>query len=264
MHLCAKHLRVLVGLPGLLFFAGNLQAAVVNIGGFNIDDSKEVSGLSQLTGFSDTFTHPFSTLGNLGNNWGSLVDPLSRPNRVLSLNDDFGTQAGTDQLQPASSGSPNSSVLASFESSISNSAGFDALFFELGDPPADVQGGQGPIGAGDPGNGEIEYLAASLDGTAGSFVDLSVLGFIPAALIGGLTDSRGVYVFGLDLDIFQVSEISSIFIGNSRTGFDWDPDVVYAAGTAVVSTPLPAGLPLLLTALVGLGLVRRKVRRATL
>lgn len=228
-------------------------AQAATIGTFDVDPSLGVTSFSGVSGTFTTTPHRSNDLGALGNNWGNV---FTGNNSELSHLAFQGPNPGP--------GDPNTVLTGTFANSIFNNTGIDIIAFETGDPPADANGNSVP--ANDPTNVETELLAASLDGSSGSFVDFSILGFLSPAEIGGTETRRGAYVLGLDLSDLGVADgasISSLVFGNTGAALDHDPDIIWGGGvtgaaSAASVVPLPAGLPLMLTALTGLALLRRK------
>lgn len=228
-------------------------AQAAKIGTFDVDPSLGVTSFSGVSGRFTTTSHRGNDLGALGNNWGNVFSGDNSEQSHLAF---AGLNLGT--------GFPDTFLTGTFANSIFNNTGIDIIAFENGDPPRD--GNSNSVPANDPTNVETELLAASLDGSSGSFVDFSILGFLSPAEIGGTETRRGAYVLGLDLSDLGVADgasISSLVFGNTGAALDHDPDIIWGGGvtgaaSATSVVPLPAGLPLMLTALTGLALLRRK------
>ncbi len=229
----------------LALSAGSAQADLVGgAGGHNVDPTLGVASFSGATGTFSTNSHTFAQIGALGNNWGNVHSGGSG-NRRLNFTG----------LNPGA-GDPTSSIKGTFLNTIFNNPGIDLIVFESGDAPTD---GSNTVDFDDPGNTELEILAASLNGNSGSYVDFVPLGFLLANQVGGTSTTFGVYVLGLDLDSLGIANgasITSLFFGNSGAFNDHDPDIVWGGGVTGAASAVPeasAGLCVLVAGVLGIG-----------
>lgn len=243
--------KFLVGM-GMIGVLVGAPAQAVNIGGLvDVDPNLGVASFTGASGSFSTNSHPNNDLGALGNNWGGVFIGDSTAQRRLNF-------LGSD---PGPGGDPNVFITANFLNPIVNNAGIDVVLFEQGDPPTD--GSNVTVAPDDPTNDELELIAASLDGSNGSFADFSVLGFLTSAQVGGSATSFGVYVFGLDLSLLGVADgasVSSLVFGNTGAFLDHDPDIVWGGGVAA-AIPVPAALPLMASVVGLLGVAGWRRRR---
>ncbi|WP_245306199.1 VPLPA-CTERM sorting domain-containing protein [Roseovarius aestuariivivens] len=108
----------------------------------------------------------------------------------------------------------------------------------------------------------LDFVSGSLGAGAGELLTFSDLDFTPASNIVGIGNFQTTALFGVQAsDVsFTADSVSFDFNGTDwRNGQFVSFDLV-TAQTGVV--PLPAGLPLLLAGLGGLGLLARRKRKA--
>jgi hypothetical protein len=236
---------------GLLLFASQ-GAYAATVGGYEIDPTKAVGSFSTPVAgagasFSTNSGPNYTTLYAFGNSWGGIYVQSVEGGVYSGRRLNFNGVTGNDVH-----------IRANFTAPIVNQAGIDFYVFESGDANANPAP-----------NGDTDYVAVSLTGLAGSWVDMTLLSFLPSTTLGAPvgTPPFGVYVYGIDFSSLGVAPgatLASLFFGNSTTNVAGvrDPDIVYGAAAALAAeTPVPAALPLFATGLGALGLLAYRRRR---
>jgi hypothetical protein len=244
---------------------GASQAQATSIGSYDVDPSLAVTSASSYVGSfnaHNTNAGGYPSIVALGNLLGYIYNGNTSEDR-LTFNEAKTAFTGSN---------PNASLKGTFGASIFNNTGVDIYIFESGDAPA---------GPGDYSNNQFELLSASLTGANGTWVNSSLLGFVPQSQLGGSSTTFGVYVYGIDLTDLGLStgaSIAALYFGNtcgaSCAGGTNNPDVEWiggrlgsAAAEPASETPLPGALPLFASGLAAVGGMagwrRRRAKRAT-